>query len=98
MATATDLERRPAVIEVPQPLGFLPTRRFWTDPQIVGWARYILAFAAANVLMLAILLSPSWWVAGLAAAAGTFLAQGLIERAIRRRLRVQPKQEKLEDR
>jgi hypothetical protein len=76
----------------PQPLGFLPTRWFWTDPRFAGWARYILAFAAANVVLLAILLSPSWWVAGLAAAFGTMLAQGLIEWAIRRRFLSQPEQ------
>jgi hypothetical protein len=105
MATAIDrsrreaIERQPGILDVPQQLGILPTRRFWMDPDVGGRARYILAFAAANVLFLVVLLNPSsWWVAGLTAGAGTLLAQGLIERVIRRRLRTCLEQEKFGNR
>jgi hypothetical protein len=87
MAIATDntaeVERTPALLDRPQPLGFLPTRQFWRDPENARLAGPPVALALPILSILAILLSPTWWIAGLAAAASVVLMQGLLERYIR---------------
>jgi hypothetical protein len=102
MATATDrslgeeVERRPALLDVPQPLGFLPTRRFWRDSENNRLAGLPLGILGGILVIVIGLLGPPWWVGGLVAAAGIWLMLGLLERyirqAARRRFRSRPEQ------
>lgn len=90
-----DLERQLALLDHPQPLGILPTRRFWSDPENLRVVRIPQAIIAGIlVVVISLLELPSWWVAGLAAAGSIALMQGLFERYIRqaakRRFRSRP--------
>jgi hypothetical protein len=89
-----DVEVRPALLDTPQPLGFLPTRRFWNDLEnvrLIDRARVTLIFV--SLIVLAQFRFP-WWVAGLAGAASVVLVHGLLERCVRwaawRRFRSKP--------
>jgi hypothetical protein len=96
MTTASDREpsgsedgqRLPSRLEHPQPLGFLPTRQFWRDPdnqRLIGISHAICVGVLLLLVILVVdLLDLSWWVAGLATAGGLLLIQGLFERHIRR--------------
>jgi hypothetical protein len=102
MATAADgssseeVECHPALLDVPQPLGFLPTRKFWRDSENNRLAGLPLGILGGVLVIVITLLGPPWWVGGLAAAAGIWLMLGLLERyirdAARRRFRSQPQQ------
>jgi hypothetical protein len=80
-----------------QPLGFLPTRQFWREPENVDLA-WLPVSISVFVLIFAIsaLLEPPWWVAWLLFPPTMMLAQGLLERYLRgaasRRFRSRPGQ------
>lgn len=74
---------RPALLDVPQPLGFLPTRRFWNDPENVRLVDHVRVVLVGVAVIVAAALSPSWWVAGLAGVVVVVLVHGLLERCIR---------------
>jgi hypothetical protein len=105
MATAADpssggeSDRHPALLDVPQPLGFLPTRQFWRDAENNRLAGLPLGILGGILVIVIGLLGPSWWVGGLIAAAGIWLMLGLLERYIRhaakRRFRSRPEQAEL---
>jgi hypothetical protein len=87
MATANEIARRAKerrLLDHPQPLGILPTWWFWNDRKnwrLVGWGFGLLA--AIVVLVLPIFhLHPL--VGGAIAAAVVVLANGLLEKYIRR--------------
>ncbi len=101
MATVTDTEpeheagaRVPALLDHPQPLGILPTRRFWDDPVNKRVVKWPLAIMAAVLVLTIVLLDLPWWAAGLSAGGAMLLIQGSFERYIRhaakRRFRSQP--------
>jgi hypothetical protein len=97
-------QERLAVLDVPQPLGFLPTRRFWENPENkrlaygavfttlwVSWFAILLIFDALSLsLVWSILFC---WLAFMASAT---IVTGLFERYIRRtagrRFRSNPKE------
>lgn len=89
MTTATDngplteVERHPVLLR--QPLGFLPTRQFWRDPEN-GRLAWLPVSISVFVLIFAIsaLLDPPWWIAFLLFPATMVLSQGLLERYVRR--------------
>lgn len=89
MTTATDdgplteVERHPVLRR--QPLGFLPTRQFWRDPEN-GRLAWLPVSISVFVLIFAIsaLLDPPWWVAFLLFPTTMVLSQGLLERYVRR--------------
>lgn len=101
MATATErssdeeVEHHPALLDVPQPLGILPTRQFWRDPENNRLAGLPLGVLGGLLVIAISLLGPPWWVGGLVAAAGVWLMLGLFERyiryAARKRFRSRPK-------
>ena len=74
----------PAILDRPQPLGFLPTRRFWTDPGNRRVLRIPLMVLAGVVVFAIGVIELPWWAAGLAAMTTVILIQGLFERYIRR--------------
>jgi hypothetical protein len=86
MATVTDErepERCPALPA--QPLGFLPTRQFWRDPETqlrAGPPFMLIGF----VLMfgLSLLFDPPWPIMALVFLAVVLLVQGGVERYVRR--------------
>lgn len=100
MATATegsprcDIERRRALLDYPQPLGIVPTRRFWTDRENLRLVRIPQAIIAGVLVLVILLLDLPWWGAGLAAMGTMLLMEGLFERYIRyaakRRFRSRP--------
>jgi hypothetical protein len=107
MTTASDgnppseVERPLALLDHPQPLGFVPTRRFWNDREnarLAGIPRAAFAFVLGIVIAT---LDLPWWAAGLTVAGGLWLWQGLFERYIRqaaiRRFRSRPKPPALEE-
>lgn len=71
------------MMDPPQPLGMLPSRQFWADPdhqRLVKTPHAILV----GVLLLAIgLLELPWWGAAIATVAMLVLLGGLLERAVR---------------
>jgi hypothetical protein len=76
--------QQPALLDRPQPLGFLPSRRFWKDPENQRLAAPAFAIAVAVLIpVIALLLDVPWWAAGLIFAAAMLLMQGLFERYIR---------------
>jgi hypothetical protein len=89
MTTATDdgplaeVECHPVLPR--QPLGFLPTRQFWRDPEN-GRLAWLPVSICVFVLIFTIsaLLDPPWWVAFLLFPAAMVLSQGLLERYVRR--------------
>jgi hypothetical protein len=89
MATAIDsssgseVERPPALLDVPQPLGFLPSRQFWQDPENNRLAGLPLGIFGGLLVIVIGLLGPPWWVGGLVAGASIWLMQGLLERYVR---------------
>jgi hypothetical protein len=89
MTTVTDrslhreIERSPALLDLPQPLGFLPTLQFWRDPENKRRSGLPTAIVAVTLLFATYLLRLSWWVAGLVLAVGMLLIWGLFERYIR---------------
>jgi hypothetical protein len=105
MAIVTDrgsdgeVDRHPALLDVPQPLGFLPTRQFWRYPENNRLAGLPLGIVGGLLVIVIGLLGPPWWVGGLVAAAGIWLMLGLLERYIRhvakRRFRSRPEPAKV---
>jgi hypothetical protein len=101
MTTATDrslrgeIERSPALLDLPQPLGFLPTLQFWRDPENKRRSGLPTAIFAVTLLFVTYLLRLSWWAAGLVLAVGMLLMWGLFERYIRHaaKRRVRPHRE-----
>jgi hypothetical protein len=89
MNTATDdpgeeVERNLALLDLPQPLGVLPTRQFWRDPENRRLAGPPFAIGlAALMLVVNLLLDPPWWAAALATAACMLVMLGFLERYIR---------------
>ena len=89
-----DEHEPPALLERPQPLGFLPSWWFWNDPK--NWALIKIPFAIFGVAVVVIvdLLNLPLWATPLAIAGVLVLALGLIERYIRhaakRRFRPRP--------
>jgi hypothetical protein len=96
--------RAPAVIYAPQPLGFLPTRQFWHDPEnqrlatvpvgIVMWVFLVAAMVIISELPISpVLVACLVFVAMMTT---IVLVRGLFERYIRRaaerRSRSNPKQ------
>jgi hypothetical protein len=78
-----EADHKLGMLDPPQPLGMLPSRRFWTNrdnQQLVQRPHAILV----GVLLLVIgMLELSWWTAALSALAMLFLLAGLLERAMR---------------
>ncbi len=85
--TATEhvTEMAPAILDHPQPLGFLPTRQFWRDQEIRRVVAWPLGFVAAAMVLVIVAISPTWWAAGIIGVVSMLLAQGLFERYIRRK-------------
>lgn len=86
MDTATDAldTRSRHLLDHPQRLGFLPTWWFWNDRKnwrLVGWAFGVLAAITSIVLLI---VAPPPLVGGLIAGAVIILANGLLEKYIRR--------------
>lgn len=83
-------DRRPALLSRPQPLGFLPTLRYWADPEVFRLSLPIrMAMATGLASILAILgaagiLLGSWWVYVGLMGTGMILGVGQLERYIRR--------------
>jgi hypothetical protein len=67
----------------PQPLGFLPTRQFWLEPEHRRLAAPPFAIFLPIVGLAIVLLSPVWWLAVVVTAAGLLFMLGLLERYIR---------------
>ena len=101
MTTVTDrgaseeLERRPALLDLPQPLGFLPTRQFWRDMEnrrLVGPAFGVVV--ATVMLVVNLVFDLALWVSILATAVAMLVTLGVLERYIRhaakRRFRSRP--------
>jgi hypothetical protein len=85
-------DKLPALLDSPQPLGFLPSRRFWRDPENVRLAAGpILPVAMVALFLVALVLELPWWIEGPGIGAGLLLVLGGVERYIRhvarRRLR-----------
>jgi hypothetical protein len=109
MSTATDgspraeeVPQQLALLDRPQPLGFLPTRRFWQDHENQRLAGPPFAvLVGVLILVINLLLDIPWWAAGLAFLGAMLLLQGLFERYIRhaakRRFRSRPEQAALTD-
>jgi hypothetical protein len=104
-----EAERQPGLLVVPQPLGFLPTRCFWADPEnrrlatvpvvLVLWASiFIVTVVITELLASPVLVASVVFVAMMAT---VVLVHGLFERYIRRaawrRLRSRPAHAELED-
>jgi hypothetical protein len=87
MATASDIQRRErSLLDRPQRLGILPTWWFWNDRENwrhVGWAFGALV-VVMSIVLLFVELSPL--VAGLIAGSTILLAQGLLEKYVRRQV------------
>jgi hypothetical protein len=87
MTIATDpsgeSERPPALLDLPQPLGFLPTRQFWRDRENKRLSGPVAAVTAGILLTINALLDLPLWATALGIAAGMILVQGLLERYIR---------------
>jgi hypothetical protein len=94
-----EVKQTPALLDVPQPLGFLPTRRFWGDLENVRLVDHVRVVLVVVTVIVVGALSPSWWFAGLAGAGSVVLVHGLLERYIRqaakRRFRSPHKQTEL---
>lgn len=91
---ASEVDRPPALLDHPQPLGILPTRRFWRDPENFRIVRIPHGILVGVLLLVVHLLNLPWWGVVLAIAGGIVLMQGLFERCIRqaakRRFRSRP--------
>jgi hypothetical protein len=76
-------EHKLGMLDPPQPMGILPTRQFWKDPdnrQLVQGPHVILV----GVLLLVLgLLDLPWWGAVALALAMIVLLRGLLERSLR---------------
>jgi hypothetical protein len=84
MTTATDDSPQPALLDRPQPLGFLPTRRFWQDPENQRLAGPPFAILVGVLIVVISLLDLTWWAAGLVFLGTMLLMQGFFEHYIRR--------------
>jgi hypothetical protein len=73
-----DVKRPPALLDLPQALGFLPTRQFWRDPENKRLAGPPIALFLPVVSVAIVLLSPAWWVVVLATVASLLLMLGFI--------------------
>jgi hypothetical protein len=79
-----EIERRTSLLEVRQPLGFLPTRQFWRDSENNRLAGLPLGILGGVLVIVIGLLGPPWWIGGLVAAGSVWLMLGLLERYVRR--------------
>jgi hypothetical protein len=77
------VERR-YLLERPQLLGIIPTRWFWRDMENWRLVRWPFGIFVAIMVVVLSLGSPHPIVAGLIAGGTVFLAQGLLERYIRK--------------
>lgn len=72
------------MLDSPQPLGFLPSLRFWRDPENVRLAAGpVLPIAVLILFIVVVLLGPPWWLAGPGISAGLLLVLGIVERYVR---------------
>src|SRR4029079_1377930 len=83
MPATADAE--PPMLRSSQPLGFLPSREFWRDPENARLAVLPLSISVfVLIVVISALLDPAWWIAFLLFPTTMVLAQGLLERYVRR--------------
>jgi hypothetical protein len=77
--------KRGYLLDHPQPLGFLPTRWFWNDPENWRLVRWGYASGLFAMLLIAMLVFSNFWLVWMMPIAAAYLGFGLLERYIRRR-------------